>query len=154
MRFLVASLLCVCSTFAVAQSPQRPQSPAVAVLFGRLRTEWGRNLHAKDNNASVAAYAPDADFLQPDGTRVHGTAALRTLYEAITAAYDSDITFDSQRLEVSGDLAYDSGTYRETLIVLVTRKPQLATGSYLTVYRRNASGAWLIVEQAWTGSIQ
>ena len=52
---------------------------------------------------------------------------------------------------MSGDLAYDSGTFRETLITRATGKRQESTGSYVTVYRRNKEGGWLIVEQVWTG---
>jgi hypothetical protein len=46
------------------------------------------------------------EFLQPDGSRVHGAETLRNLYEAVTSAMDSEIVFDSKRVENSPDLAY------------------------------------------------
>jgi ketosteroid isomerase-like protein len=149
---LSASALAVRAQSSV--SPATVRTTPEANGIAQLRQEWARNLHDKKVDASVAAYDPDAEFLQPDGNCVRGTAALHKLFASITATYDSDLIFNSQRFEASGNLAYDSGTYRETLIVQATRKPQLSTGSYLTVYRRNRSGAWLIVEQAWMGSIQ
>jgi ketosteroid isomerase-like protein len=82
---------------------------------------------------------------------VHGRAAIRQVFQTITATFDSDPVFTSQRAEMSGDLAYDSGTFRETLITRATGKRQESTGSYLTVYRRNKEGGWLIVQQVWTG---
>jgi ketosteroid isomerase-like protein len=119
--------------------------------FARLRAEWTRNLHDKRVDASLAEYAADAEFIEQDGQRVKGTAALKRLYLMITRKFDSDLTFTSLRVEVSGDLAYDSGTYRETLLTRASGAHQEMRGSYLTVYRRDKGGAWLIVQQVWTG---
>lgn len=91
--------------------------------FLRLRQDWARNLHEKHVDASVAEYAADAEFLQPDGQRVKGTDALRKLFENITKTFDSDLTFTPLRVETSGDLTYDSGTYRETLVTGHGREP-------------------------------
>lgn len=120
--------------------------------FLRLRTEWAGNLHAKRVEASVAEYAADGEFLEPNGDRVKGTVALRQLFEMITKTFDSDLVFRPVRVETSGDLTYDSGTYRETLTTRATGKSQEWQGSYLTVYRRGKDGAWLIVQQVWTGA--
>lgn len=118
--------------------------------FGNLRREWAQDLHEKRVDASVALYAPDATFIKQDGSRVHGTAALRDLYRMITSSFDSDLTFASQRVENSGNLAYDSGTYKETLVTRASGRTQHMSGSYLTVYRREKD-RWVIVEQVWTG---
>jgi peptidoglycan/xylan/chitin deacetylase (PgdA/CDA1 family) len=84
---------------------------------------------------------------------VRGTEALRHLFDTITATYDSDLGFESQRVEFSGSMAYDSGIYAEKLVLRASGKTQHSSGSYLTVYRRGKDGAWLIVEQVWTGTI-
>lgn len=154
-------MACVALIFAtglVAQTPQggkltRRGSSSDAV-FAELRQQWARNLHDKRIDVSVGEYAIDAEFIQPDGTRVRGSDALRKLFEMVTTTFDSELVFDSQRVDASGDLAYDSGTYRETLVQRASDKHQNSTGSYLTIYRREPNGAWLIVEQAWTGTVQ
>jgi uncharacterized protein (TIGR02246 family) len=120
--------------------------------FTQLHDDWARSLHEKRVDASVAKYAADAEFIQPDGQRVKGTAALKQLFEMITKTFDSDLKFTSVRVEVSGDLAYDSGTYRETLITRATGKRQESAGSYLTIYRKSKDGGWRIAEQVWTGA--
>jgi len=119
--------------------------------FGALREQWASNLHNKRVDASVAEYAEDADFIDPGGNRVHGQAAIRQLFHDITTTFDSDLVFTSQHVEVSGDLAYDSGTFRETLVTRSTEHRKDSSGSYLTVYRRGKGGSWLIVQQMWAG---
>jgi uncharacterized protein (TIGR02246 family) len=126
--------------------------PAANDGVAHLREQWTRNLHDKNVEASVAEYAADAEFIDPTGNRVHGGSSIRQLFQTITATFDSDLEFTSQRVETSGDLTYDSGTFRETLTTRATGKRQESSGSYLTVYRRKKDGAWLIVEQIWASS--
>jgi ketosteroid isomerase-like protein len=121
--------------------------------FAPLREQWAHDLHDKRIDASVAAYAADAEFINPDGSRVKAAKGLRELFETITRTYDSDLVFDSQRIQVSGDLAYDSGSYKEKLLLIASGKRQQASGSYLTIYQRSKDGTWLIAEQVWTGSV-
>jgi len=148
--------LVLAGMFAIAaagHSSHLPYSDAANDTFAALRQQWARNLHDKRIDASVAEYAPDAEFINPDGSRVRGTADLRHLFETVTAMFDSDLVFDSKRVELSGDLAYDSGRYQESLTVRATGKAQRASGSYLTVYRRSKDATWLIAEQVWTGAV-
>ena len=121
--------------------------------FGKLLEDWARNLHDKRVEASLAQYAEEAELLPPDGSRVKGKKSLQQLFELVTKSFDSDLKFTSLRVEVSGDLAYDSGTYQETLVTRATKKRHELTGSYLTIYRHDKEGAWLIVEQVWTGDV-
>lgn len=126
------------------------QSGAAPDAFAGLRAEWVRALHTKNVEASVALYEPDADFIS-DAGRTHGTAAIRDLYRNITSTLDSDLTFTSKHVEVSGNLAVDSGSYTETLVTRATGATQHMAGEYVTVYRRDADGQWRILEQVWTG---
>lgn len=154
-QWLAAFLVFSLTVTAPAQSShdnEKPGSSAAPAIISPLRDKWAHDLHDKQIDASIAAYDPDAEFIQPDGSRVRGSAALRKLFETVTATLDSDIAFDPIRTETSGDLAYDSGSFRETLTTRATGKRELATGSYLTVYRRARNGTWLIIEQMWTGS--
>lgn len=154
-QWLAAFLVLSLTLTALAQSShdnEKPGASGATAIITPLRDKWARDLHDKQIDASVAAYDLDAEFIQPDGSRVRGTAALRKLFETVTATLDSDIAFDPIRVETSGDLAYDSGGFRETLTTRATGKRELATGSYLTVYRRAPNGTWLIIEQMWTGS--
>jgi ketosteroid isomerase-like protein len=142
---------------AAGQSSHTPytadERPKANDVFASLREVWVGNLHGKKIDASVAQYAADGEFINPDGSSVRGTAALHRFFEMITSTYDSSLQFHSQRVEVSGALAYDSGTYIEALTLRATGKAQHSSGSYLTIYRQGKDGAWLIAEQVWTGTI-
>jgi len=73
-----------CGVFAipiVGQSSHSPYPDESKDAFAALRRQWARNLHDKQIDASVAEYMADAEFINPEGSRVHGTAELRHLFE-------------------------------------------------------------------------
>ena len=155
-RWMVAVVALGMGAAAWAHAPQAgpaDDKPKGADTFAVLRAEWARNLHDKRVAASVAEYAPDGEFMDPGGGRVRGAVALRELFQTITVTYDSDLKFTSQHADVRGELAYDSGTYTEILIVRASGRVEHSSGSYLTIYERGKGGEWLIAEQMWTGSI-
>lgn len=72
----------------------------------------------------------------------------QALVEAMTGAFerfDFDESWTPQETVVSGDLAYQRGTF----VVVATPKsggePSRTTGNFLRIYRRQAEGAWLMV---------
>jgi uncharacterized protein (TIGR02246 family) len=120
--------------------------------FEGLRQEWARDLHDKRVDASVALYTPDAVFIQPDGSRVKGRAAIRALFQKVTSTFDSSLQFSPEHVETSGNLTSDSGTYTETLVTRATGKSMQLKGSYLTIYRKEKGVGWTIAEQMWAGT--
>ncbi len=117
--------------------------------FPALRNAWASTIHARHLDACVALYAPDGVFVLADGTRFKGSKAIRMLYTGAMKMYVSDMHFHNVTTHASGDLAYDSGRWNETLTLRATGKIKKSTGSYMTVYRYE-NGAWLIIEQVWT----
>ncbi len=126
------------------------QSPTLASL-AKIREAWTRDLHAKQLEPILKLYTPDAVFLQPSGERITGSAALRTLFQNIMATFDSGLTLHSQNLEASGDLAYDSGDFQESLTAIATGAKITSKGSYIIIFKRQPGGSWQIVQQVFTG---
>jgi ketosteroid isomerase-like protein len=120
--------------------------------LAKLREDWVQDLHSKKLEPILNFYAADAAFLQPNGDRITGSAALRTLFQNIMATFNSDLTLHSLSLEASGNLAYDSGEFEETLTNIATGAKIESKGSYVIIYKREANGAWRIVQHVWTGA--
>lgn len=155
-RRAVVALLAIAVTvaptfFRTANAAATPQASTLEAL-AKMREAWVQDLRTKQLEPILKFYAPDAAFLQPDGERIVGSAALRTLFQTIMASFNSDLTLHSQNLEASGDLAYDSGDFQETLTNIATGAKIESKGSYVIIYKRQANGAWQIVQHVWTGT--
>jgi len=142
-------LLLAAAIFAPALA-QKASTPEDAIA--NLRSEWAKDLHDKKLDQIVMLYAPDAVFLPPNGERIVGRSAIRDLTKRAMDTFTSDLTFHSISLEYSGNLAYDSGEYRETLVAASDGNTSHGQGNYLMVYKRQADGSWMIVQQAWIAS--
>jgi uncharacterized protein (TIGR02246 family) len=127
-----------------------PAQTAVADEIGNIREEWARDLHDKQLDRIMKLYAPDAVFLSPDGSRVTREAAIRELMKKVMSAVTSNIALSGITTESSGNLAYDSGSYKETLVPTAGGPSQEMQGHYVIVFKRQADGKWRIIQQVWT----
>ena len=150
-RRAAITFLAFATTLAPTFSPAAPQASALVTL-AKIREAWVHDLRTKQLEPILKLYAPDAVFLQPTGERITGSAALRTLFQNIMATFDSDLTLHSQNLETSGDLAYDSGDFQESLTTIATGAKITARGSYIVIFKREPNGSWQIVQHVWTGT--
>ena len=117
-------------------------------VIEHVREDWATDWNAKRVNDIMRLYEPDAVFLQPNAARTTGVESIRALFESVLATNTPHITFHGITIEGSDNLAYDSGTYDETITSGgVTRASR---GDYLLIVKRQADGRWLIVHQAWT----
>jgi ketosteroid isomerase-like protein len=145
-------------TLAVILGPAFSTTAAAApqnstlVTLAKIREAWVQDLHTKQLEPILKIYAADAAFLQPSGERLTGSAALRTLFQNIMATFNSDLALHSENMETSGDLAYDSGDFKESLATISTGAKISSQGSYILIFKRQPNGAWLIVQQVFTGT--
>lgn len=150
-RPVALALLAPAVVLAAALSATAPKASTVETL-AQIREAWVQDLRTKNLEAILKFYPPTAVFLQPTGERLTGAPALRTLFQNIMATFNSDLLLRSQNVETSGDLAYDSGDFEETLTTIATGAKITAKGSYILIFERQANGSWQIVLQAWTGT--
>jgi ketosteroid isomerase-like protein len=146
------AFLALVTILAAAFSPTANPQASTIVALAKIREAWVQDLRTKQLEPILKFYAPDAVFLQPTGERITGSAALRTLFQTIMTTFNSDLTLHSQNLETSGDLAYDSGDFKETLTTIATGAKITAQGSYIIIFKRQPNGSWQIVQHVWTGT--
>jgi len=145
---LIASHQPTFAPYALAQNQRKAARVADEIV--RLRTEWAKDLRAKQLDQIASLYAPDAVYLLPSGARVTGRPAIRDVCKKIMDNFTSEITFQSLASDHSGDLSYDSCEYRESLVKLSDQTSAEVQGNYVMIFRRQPDGTWLIAEQMWT----
>jgi ketosteroid isomerase-like protein len=127
-----------------------PPGNTVAQQIGSVRDQWATYLQAKKLDALMALYSKEAMFLDSSGGRTIGQPAIRNLCRQVMATFNVNLTLYSIRTVSSGDLAYDSGNYLETLTLAASGAMQNIHGSYIMVFRHEPDGNWKILEQIWT----
>lgn len=115
-----------------------------------LSDDWAAQWSAKKLDAVIALYTPEPVFLPTSHARWTGLAEIRKNFAALLAQFNPDIRLHSIKSESSGDLAYDSGSYVETIAPVKGGKSMHFQGDYLLVFQRQKNGEWKILEQTFT----
>jgi uncharacterized protein (TIGR02246 family) len=135
---------------AYAQAKLTSKSAAATDDISKIAPRWAKTLQAKQVDQIAAFYTEDAVFLKPSGERITGRPAIRDLCKKMTDTFSSDFTFHSLTSDVSGNIAYDSGEYKESLVKISDNTKADAQGNYLMIFKRQPDGTWLIAQQMWT----
>lgn len=114
-----------------------------------IESEAQNALLAGDAESLVGLYRDDAVLMPPGAPAVEGRDAL--LEFAASFPPVEKIRLRTQATEGEGDLAYVWGTYEMT-VDLGDEPPAEETGTYLTVFRREADGEWKIVADTWNSN--
>ena len=101
--------------------------------------------HAKDAAKLSGYYAPDAVLAIP-GRTVQGADAIKkaNAEDLSDPAFKLDFTNERTDVAQSGDLAYTSGSFQVTFTSTESKKVESQTGTYVTVFRKQADGSWKV----------
>jgi ketosteroid isomerase-like protein len=72
-------------------------------------------------------------------------AAMRDFFQR----FDMRIEYASMEIQVHGDMAFDRGTYSQTITPKAGGAALQETGNYLWLYRREPGGNWLQSHAIW-----
>ena len=109
---------------------------------------WAAAYNAGDADALAAMYWEDAVLQPPGAPAATGNAAIREFLAADSAATKAaGLTMnipEAGAIDVSGDLAYEAGTYTVTDASGAT----VDAGKYIGVFQKK-DGKWLYVRDTW-----
>ena len=107
---------------------------------------WNEQFKANDTEGLVSHYAHDAFFIAPGVKGTDGSTAIRKAYAEAATDKNFQLTFASDKIDASGDLAYARGHFTEKYTDPKTGKVMTDSGSYVTVYKKQDDGSWKAVE--------
>lgn len=110
--------------------------------------KWNEQFKSNDLEGTLGHYANDAYFVAPGMKPASGSTEIRKAYAEGFADPAFSISFASDKMDVaaSGDIAYARGRFTEKYTDPKTQKVMTNSGSYITVYKKQADGSWKAVE--------
>jgi uncharacterized protein (TIGR02246 family) len=140
---LAAAVLGVFGVLATATvaGAQTKDDPAVAKVRAAYQTAAG----TQDGAALARLYTPDGIEMPPNAPAAKGRAAIEAFHKAFAQQWMMHgMTITSTETKVSGDTAYDVGTYKQTLMAQKTGAMVDDKGKYVVLLKKDAAGNWLI----------
>jgi ketosteroid isomerase-like protein len=148
VRTIAAALL------LAACAPKEPPPPVHDPAADKAAIDAVRNAEMAGLNSGKtdwvgAVYASDVHMMAPDEAAVHGAPGVTAMLEGMYKAGNINGQYTSSEVTVSGDYAFD----RYTAMLQISpfnggkRINEIIKGIH--VYKRQADGKWLIVQDVW-----
>jgi len=144
-------------TAAVRDVRPRPAAPGAPlsraeVAVRKMSQDWAQACNTKHLDDLVDLYSADALVLRPNFSPVRGIAAIREFFFAALDAGLGEAEMDPIRVELFGDVAYESGRCK-TLVPTATGKRREERGKYLMLFVHEPGGDWKTVADCWTSDL-
>ena len=138
------ALMPLLSGCGAASNPELDLAAEEAALRG-VDEQFAAAAAAKDIDALITFYAPDAVVLMPNEPAITGVDGVRSMYEQSLPT--TSITWSPDQVVVAraGDVAVTRGTYHMTMPM--TARPVEDRGKYLTVWKK-VNGQWRVAFDA------
>ena len=153
MRYVslaLVGLVLACSQ--ASQPPAQPQADNPAAVEAMIRgndSAFAKAAAAKNADQIAAFYADSAVLLGPGAPIANGKAAIRAAWAAFAGLPGFALTFGPDKVDVSGDRAFEVGHYELTANDK-SGKPQTTKAKYVTVWGKQADGSWKLLVDAPT----
>lgn len=151
---LFLTIAALAMVVACAPKTQQPApAPAAAVDTAAIRAMEAERLSAiskGDLEGYLAVYSDKAVWMPPQAPELVGKAAARyNLKQSLEEASFTVQVETSEQVVMSPDWVLDRGTFVITRTEKKDGKEVSSTGSYLTVWNREADGKWRISYDIW-----
>ena len=151
MKQLLALMLGASALTACDQMRNKDAAVDTAAVEQQLKGiegQWMADYNARDAVRLAEHYAPDAALANPGAPLVSDALGRRTAIATMVADPNFRVQFASDRAQVakSGDLAYTRGHFTMQSTDPATTQQRNDSGSYLTVWQKQADGSWKAVE--------
>ncbi len=115
---------------------------AIAAIQAGAEKAWV----AKDMEAIMSQYAPEATLVVTNAPVAKGTTAIRGMLAELLKDPALQLSMETTSTDVSGNIGILRGNYTIQMTDPKTKKPMTERGSVLSVFRKQADGNWRITE--------
>ena len=127
----------------------KPAAPAVdkakiAEAIKAVEVQWVADIKTRDPAKFASYYTSDTTMIMPGGPPAHGAAAVQAGMTESFKDPNFGLEFAADAADVSdaGDMAYTQGHFTEYQTDPTTHAKVSQSGSYVTVWKKQADGSW------------
>ena len=130
------------------------QKGADDAAIAKLRTAY-QTASSAQNAADIAKlFAADGVEMPPNAPAASGRAAIEAYHKGLAKQWMMHgITITSSSLKVTGDTAYDVGTYKQQLMSNANGSIFDDKGKYIVLLKKDGAGAWAISHAIYNSDI-
>ena len=151
---VILGIVALASAGALAQAKKGASSAgADEAAIGKLRTAFQTAVLGQDAAGIAKLYASDGEELPPNAPAVVGRAAIEKYHKDFAQQFMMHgMTLTPQKTQVSGDIAYDVGNYKQQLMPMKGGAVMDDHGKYVVLLKREG-GNWVVTHAIYNSDL-
>lgn len=152
MKIFILILLTFISTACTQKEYNVEQTEEDIAEINELREKEEAAFEAGDLDALLALRTNDFIVMPPNQAAVEGKEAVRGFISGMFGQLQMEETMVSEEIVVSGDWAFDRGTFTGSVTPSSGGKTMTLDGKYLWILKRQPDGSWKYTIQMWNNN--
>jgi uncharacterized protein (TIGR02246 family) len=150
----LAALVGAMALVAAGVSAQTKAGGGDEAAIAKIRATYEKAAIAQDAAGVAKLYAPDGVEMPPNAPAAKGRAAIEAYHKALAQQFMMHgMTITSGEVKVTGDRAFDVGTYKQTLMSQKGGGMIDDHGKYVVLMKKDASGAWWVTHAIYNSDV-
>jgi uncharacterized protein (TIGR02246 family) len=139
---------------AAGVSAQQKAAGGDEAAIGKIRAAYQTAAAAQDAAGIAKLYAPDGIEMPPHAPAVKGRAAIEAFHKGLAKEWMvHGMTITATETHVTGDRAYETGTYKQGLMPQKGGGMFDDTGKFVVLLKKDASGAWWVTHSIYNSDL-
>ena len=139
---------------AAGASAQQKTAGGENAAIAKVRTAYQTAAGTQDGAAMAKLYAPDGVEMPPNGPAAKGRPAIEAFHKAFGQQWMMHgMTITPTDTKVSGDTAYDIGTYKQGLMPQKGGGMIDDKGKYVVLLKKDSNGNWWITHAIYNSDL-
>lgn len=151
MRKILMATLAV--TLASCASTSNTTTADVRTAIDRMNSRMVTAMNTARFDDLRDVYTPDAVVLAANAPPFAGYPAIRQFWGQVGTMKMRDVSLTTDQLEVHGDVAIETGSYKMTLTPPGAPGPVNDQGKYMVVWKRQSDGGWRIYRDMFSSNL-
>jgi uncharacterized protein (TIGR02246 family) len=137
-------VLGIAALAAIGAAAQQKSSGGDEAAIAKVRSTFQAAAKAQDAAGIAKLWAPDGTEMPPNAPAVKGRAAIERYYKDFAQQFMvHEFTITPTETKVTGDRAYDVGTYKRQLMPMKGGATMDDHGKYIVLLKREGGTWWL-----------
>lgn len=142
----IAALLAAATLVACARSqPQRPSTAEDEAAIAEFNARYLKAINDGDSATLASLTTPEHIMIPPGRPPIVGKEANDAANARVAQTSRIEETWSPQETVISGDLAYQRGTFTVAATPKAGGTTRNMSGTFLRIYKRQPDGAWRMV---------
>src|SRR5260221_6697267 len=142
------------AVMAVGLSAQQKAATGDEAAIAKIRNGYQTAALAQDAAAMAKLYAPDGEEMPPNAPAAKGRAAIEAYHKGMLQQFMlHGMTITSDEVKITGDRAFDVGTYKQTIMSQKGGGMIDDHSKYIVLTQKDATGAWWITHAIYNSDV-